>query len=160
MIGDASWMVAILSRWVHLSFACLLVGGAFFVAFLVPGATTAEAVEPATAPVNLQIRRGLKMMVHSSVLFLLITGTYNAILNWPAYWKNIPLTHALFGSHLLLALIIFVILMVMLARKQPRTAERRGLRIAVVLMFLTVLVASSLKFAREHPKPQATEGRR
>jgi uncharacterized membrane protein len=160
MMGDASWMAAILSRWVHLSFACLLVGGTFFMGFLVPGATAAEAGEPASGSINLPIRRGFKMVVHSSVLFLLITGTYNAIMNWPAYWKNIPLTHALFGSHLLLGLIIFVILMVMLSRKQPRPGERTWLRVTMVLLFLTVLIASSLKYAREHPKPQTAEAHR
>ena len=47
-MGDASWMLIILNRWVHLSFACLLVGSAFFMAYLVRE-PIAEAVEPAPA---------------------------------------------------------------------------------------------------------------
>jgi peptidoglycan biosynthesis protein MviN/MurJ (putative lipid II flippase) len=105
----------------------------------------------------LQSRRGFKMVVHISVLLLLVTGTYNAILNWPAYHRNVPLTHALFGPHVLLGITVLVILMVMLARKQPGSGERKWMRVTVVLLFLTVLVASALKYAREHPKPQATE---
>ena len=45
-----------------------------------------------------------------------------------------------------------MILMVMLVRKQPRPSERSWLRVTVVLLFLTVLIASSLKYAREHPE--------
>jgi len=158
MIGDASWLVAILSRWLHLSFACLLVGGTFFMGFLVREGAT-EGDTPATGSIYLKARRGLKMVVHSSVLFLLLTGTYNATLNWAAYRRNIPLTHALFGTHLLFALIVFAILMVTFARKQPRPTERKWLKIAALLLFLTVLMASSLKYAREHPKAQMIESR-
>jgi uncharacterized membrane protein len=150
MIADMSCLAIVLSRWVHVLFACLLVGGTFFIGMLFP-----PPASEGDNPVYLRSRRGLKMVVHSGTLFLLITGIYNATVNWGAYRRNSPLTHGLFGPHLLLGLIALAILMVILARKQPRPGERKWLRIAVVILFLTVLAASSLKYAREHPRVQA-----
>ena len=149
MLSDASWTYLILVRWIHVSFACLLLGATFCMGMLLTTPPSAEA-EP------LRTRHRFKMVVHSSLLFLLLSGSFNAWLYWKAYRLNMPLTHALFGPHVFLALIVFTILLVMLARKQPRDSERMWLKIAAVLLFLTVLMASSLKYAREHPKVQAT----
>lgn len=151
MMADASWVILVLSRWFHVVGACLLVGGTFFAGMLVPG-------DASEGSVYLRVRRGFKMTVHVCTLLLLASGAYNAVTNWPAYGKNIPLTHALFGPHLLLGLVILTYLMVMLARKQPTPGERRGLKLSAVLLFLTVLIASGLKYAREHPKAQRTGG--
>jgi cytochrome bd-type quinol oxidase subunit 2 len=140
MIADTSWTYLIPSRWLHVICACLVVGGTYFFA-VVPS----EAGQP-------RGRRAFKMTVHVSTLFLLLTGIANAMWNWNAYRHNVPLTHALFGPHLLLGLASLAILMVLLARKTPAISERKWLAITIVLLFLAVLMASSLKYAREHPK--------
>jgi Flp pilus assembly protein protease CpaA len=147
MIADTSWLLVVLSRWVHVLCACLVVGGTFFVAMFFPRSTSGE-----DESIYLRSRRGFKMVVHVSTLFLLVTGIYNAILNWSAYRMNMPLTHGLFGPHVLFALISLTILMVLFARNVPGPGERKWLRVTVVILFLTVLLASSLKYAREHPK--------
>ena len=149
-----SWTYLIFSRWVHVTCACLLVGGTFFFAFLWPSGSEASAALTGD-PVRRPVRKRFKILVHSTSLFLLLSGIYNAINNWGAYHRNIPLTHALFGPHLLLGLLIFVILFVVLARKQPSASEGKWLRAAVILTFVTVLIASALKYAREHPKTTA-----
>lgn len=149
MLSDASWTYVILLRWVHVLCAGLLIGGTFFVAFLLPGPSR-EPNAPAEDSIYLRSRRGFKMVVHSCILLLLISGIYNAYGNWHLYSLNRPLAHGLFGPHLLLAAIVFAILLLMLARKVPRPSERSWLRIAVILLFVTVLVASSLKYVREH----------
>lgn len=149
MLLDASWTYAILLRWVHVLCAGLLIGGTFFLSFLLP-APSRQPGAPTEDSVYLRSRRGFKRVVHSCILLLLVSGIYNAYGNWHRYALNRPLAHGLFGPHLLLALIVFAILLVMLARKVPRPSERSWLRIAVVLLFVTVLVASSLKYVREH----------
>ena len=149
MIADASWTYVILLRWVHVLCAGLLIGGAFFLAFLLPG-KVGTSEEPSADLLYLRSRRGFKMLVHTCVLLLLISGIYNAYGNWRIYALNRPLAHGLFGPHLLLALIVFAILLIVFARKTPRPGERTWLRVTVVLLFLTVLLASSLKYVRDH----------
>ena len=149
MIADASWIHVILLRWVHVLCAGLLIGGTFVLAFLLPGkAATPE--ESATDSLYLGSRRGFKMLVHTCVLLLLISGSYNAYSNWRIYAQNPPLAHGLFGPHLLLGLAVFAILLIVFARKTPGPRERTWIRLTVVLLFLTVLVASSLKYVRDH----------
>lgn len=149
MIADASWTYVILLRWVHVVCAGLLIGGTFLLAFLLPG-KPATPEESATDSLYLRSRRGFKMLVHTCVLLLLVSGIYNAYGNWRIYALNRPLAHGLFGPHLLLALIVFAILLIVFARKTPGPRERIWLRTTVVLLFLTVLVASSLKYVRDH----------
>ena len=141
----------ILWRWLHVISACLLVGAAFLVYAIVPWALL-DLETQARESALLRLRRGFKMLVHVCSLLLLISGTYNAIGNWRAYGRNIPLTHALFGPHLLLGLVIFALLVVMLARRVPRPSDRTWLGATVALLFITVAIASALKYAREHPK--------
>ena|SRR5258708_7102885 len=149
------WTYLIFVRWIHVICACLLVGATFFLVVVLSPAT--RELEPEVRElVYLRSRRRFKIIVHSTALFLLASGIYNMIRNWPAYHANIPLTHALIGPHLLLGLLIFLVLFVVLGRKQPTAGERTWMRVALVLMFLTTLLASALKYAREHPKPSAS----
>ena len=154
MLADASWIPAIGVRWLHVISACLLVGATFFMYAIVPVATRGLD-EQARDSVAGRLRRGFKMIVHSTMLLLIVSGAYNAWSNWQAYKNNMPWTHALFGPHLLLGLIIFAILLVILAGRAPRRNYRAWLAVAVVLMFMTVAIASSLKYAREHPTQHA-----
>jgi len=149
MIVDVSWTCVILLRWVHVLCAGLLIGGTFFLAFLLPRSRGNDNPPEADA-LYLRSRRGFKMLVHTCVLLLLISGIYNAYGNWHLYAMNRPLAHGLFGPHLLLGLVVFIILLVVLARRSPGPRERTWLRVAVVLLFLTFLVASSLKYVRDH----------
>jgi len=147
----AQAIVVFLSRWIHVTSACLLFGSTFFFYAIAPLATR-PLDEQGREAVFLKCRRGFKLIVHTTILLLLLSGTYNAIHNWPAYRGNMPTTHMLFGSHLLLGLIIFAILLVILARREPIRSHRTWLRVSVVLLFLTVAAASALKQAREHVK--------
>lgn len=146
MLADASWIPVISLRWIHVLCAGLLLGATFLMAFLLPrDAAGGEA--PALESPSLRGRRGFKILVHSCTLFLLISGAYNSYGNWHAYGK---MAQGLWGPHLLLGLIIFGILLTVLARKAPRPSERTWLRVAAVLIFVTFLLASSLKYVREH----------
>lgn len=153
MISDASWTYVILLRWVHVLCAGLLIGGTFFIAFLWPG--RGDKAEESSEPLYLRSRRGFKMLVHSCVLLLLISGVYNAYGNWGIYALDRPLAHGLFGPHLLLGLIVFAILLIVLAHKAPGPRERTWLRVCVLLLFLTVLIASSLKYVRDHIRAES-----
>ena len=158
ILGDASWAATIGVRWLHVISACLLVGATFFFYAILPrGARSLD--EQSRQSVLLGLRHPFKMLVHPMILFLLGSGAYNAWSNWRAYRNNMPLTHALLGPHIFLGIVIFTILLVILSGKEPRRTSRTWLGITVLLLFVTVAIASSLKYAREHPKSahQVTE---
>lgn len=156
MLADAGWVWIILVRWLHVIAACLLVGATFFAAFILPTAT--RTLETATAaPVASRSRRGFKMLVHVCILLVLGSGTYNLIVNRDAYHQTLPLSHALLGTHVLLALAVFTILLVALSGREQRRGEQKWLALTVVVLLLTVLLASGLKYVREHPRHQPNQ---
>ena len=138
----------ILMRYLHVVAACLAVGGAFFLRFLLPVGTRDLDAEKKDF-VFLRSRRAFKMVVHSSILAFLVSGIYNSIKLFPQYKANPPVLHGLWGTHILLGLVIFVISIVLLKGVEPPRNHRTWMKVNVGLMLLTILVASSVKWARE-----------
>jgi hypothetical protein len=64
--------------------------------------------------------------------------------------------HALWGTHILLGLIVFGISLWLLMGKQPPKSHDRWAMVNLLLLFLLVAVASTLKNVRE--RRQATIG--
>ena len=138
----------ILFRYVHVVAACLAVGGAFFMRFLLPVGT--RDLDPEKKEhVFLRSRRAFKLVVHSAILALLVSGTYNAIRLWPQYGVNHLRLHPLWGAHLFLALAVFTISIYLLRGIEPPRRHRGWMKANVVLMLLAILAAGSLKWARE-----------
>lgn len=136
-------------RWLHIVAACLAVGGVFFIRFLLPaGLRKVEADQGKL--VFLGARRAFKMVIHTCILVLLLTGTYNAVRNWHGYAAAGPgLGHGLFGLHLLLALVVFGISLWLLTGTEPPASHRKWAAINMVLLLLTVAAASTVKYVRE-----------
>jgi uncharacterized membrane protein len=138
----------ILFRYVHIVAACLAVGGAFFMRFLLPVGT--RDLDPERKEhVFLRSRRAFKMVVHAAIAAFLISGTYNAIRLWPQYGVNHWLLHPLWGAHLFLGLTVFTISIVLLRGIEPPRRHRGWMKANVVLMLLAILAAGVLKWARE-----------
>lgn len=149
-----NWFWVILFRWLHVISACLLVGAAFFYAIVAPAMNSqSEGVLAARA------RRILKMLARAAIVVLIASGIYNLLGNWTAYRQNVPLTHALLGSHILLAIIIMSLLEIGLSARRSIRAMSGFVWFALLLMLVTLAVAASLKFAREHPSRDATHRR-
>ena len=145
-------------RWLHVATACVALGGVFFMQIVFPiGLKTLDA--ESAHQMLLGTRRAFKRVIHPCILFLLVSGTYNAVLNWHAYTAAGPgLGHGLFGVHLLLALIVFAIALWLLAGAEPRSDHKKWLGVNLILMLLAVAAASTLKYVREHPsKPQTPD---
>ena len=147
-----SWIWIILSRWVHLLSACLLIGATFFFAGTL-GKSTADA-ESGEGVLVSRSRRFLQMLGRTAIVLLLATGIYNLLLNRIAYEHTLPLSHVLLGLHALFWLVIAAAIEVALSRR-TRTGRRDLLGITIALMFLTVAIASGLKYVREHPATSA-----
>lgn len=138
----------IVSRWIHVLTACLAVGGTFFMLVVLPlGIQSLE--NPSRSDVFLRFRSVFKKIIHTAILLFLITGAYNTYLTWPRYASIKGLGHALFGMHLLLALIVFGIALYATAGRQPPARNKGLMTLNMILLVLVVLAASSLKWARE-----------
>jgi uncharacterized membrane protein len=145
----------ILMRYLHVVTACLAVGGAFFIRFLLPIGTRDLDAEKKDY-VLLRSRRAFKMVVHPAMLAFIVSGIYNSWRLFPQYKANPPMLHSLWGTHILLALVIFTISIILLKGVQPPRSHRTWMKVNVALMLVAILVASSLKWAREHENPRAT----
>src|SRR3954447_3517414 len=142
-------IVDVLFRWLHVIAACLAIGGAFFIRVILPiglGPLEAEQREG----VFLRCRRAYKMGVHPCILALLVTGAYNAWKNWPTYSLSRGVMHGLFGVHMLMGVIVIGVSLWLLAGREPVRTHRGWMRVNLLLMFLTVAAASSLKWVRDY----------
>jgi uncharacterized membrane protein len=143
--------LSVLFRWLHVIFAALAIGGIFFMRVILPAgirhldATTRDDV-------FLRTRRRFKMVIHAAILFLIISGTYNSIRMWDQY-KGL---HGLWGTHILLALIVFGIALWLLVGRQPPAQHDRWAMVNLVLLLVLVAVASTLKNVRERRNAPAS----
>lgn len=142
----------ILSRWLHVVSACLVIGGVFFVRFILPrGLSLLDESQAST--VFLAVRRRFKMVVHTVILLLLLTGIYNTWLSWDKYKLDEAVLHALWGTHILLAAFAFTISLYLLA-VQPPKSHRKLMALNFLLLLCVVAAASSLKWAKERAVAQ------
>ena len=138
----------ILSRWLHVMSAMLAIGGTFFMRVILPKGL-AEADAGSREAVFLRCRRIFKMVTHTCVLLLILTGAFNSWLNWRDYGLDPKLMQSLWGTHVLLAVVAIVIAIVLLAGRQPPRWHKTGAAVNLVILFIVVLLASSLKFVRD-----------
>jgi cytochrome c oxidase assembly factor CtaG len=130
--------------------ACVLVGGIVFMRLILPlGLATLDPVPQ--KEVYLRFRRAFKIVVHSAILLLLISGIYNAWRNWDWYSQAEarPWAHALFGLHILLGVSAFALALVLTAGPQPPRWHRTGMAVGVGLAVLIVAAGAGVKWARE-----------
>lgn len=135
-------------RWLHIVPAALVIGGIFFMRIVLPRSLSSLDAD-AREQVFLKCRRGFKMTVHPCILLLLVSGTYNSIRLWNQFKVNPSLFHALWGTHVLLALFVIGVSLWLLAGKQPPKSHRSWAMTNLILLLAVVAVASTLKYARE-----------
>ncbi len=150
-----SAVLAVLFRWLHVVTAAIAVGGVFYARVVVPIALRGGlGDDPAVRPVVLRARRVFKMVTHACILFLLVSGTYNAVLNWPVYTRMGPgVGHSLFGMHLLLGLAALGVLLWQMVKAEPPATHMKWMAVVLGLMLLAIAFASVLKYGREHAPP-------
>jgi uncharacterized membrane protein len=152
---DWTMFWGIVFRWLHIAAAATAVGAVFFVRAVVPG-TLGQLDEPSARKAMLKIRRGLKRIVHVSIALLLISGTFNFVSGRHKYAAPgvAPVGQMLIGTHILLALMGFTLALLILSGPQPARWARKAMTINLVLLFVTIAAASSVKwFCEHHPLP-------
>ena len=144
-------VLTVLFRWLHVIFAAVVIGGVVFMRIILPAGT--RHLDAATRDdVFLRCRRIFKMVIHTAILFLLISGVYNTIRLWDQYRG----LHGLWGTHVLLGLVIFGISLWLLMGKQAPGGHQTWALVNLVLLLVLVAVASTLKTVRERRNVPAT----
>jgi uncharacterized membrane protein len=141
-------VLVILSRYLHVLSAILAIGGLFFLRVILPlGLAQADAAS--RDAVFLRCRRVFKMVIHTAVLLLILTGAFNTYSAWDAYKYNPRLMHGLWGPHMVLGLIAMILALVMLAPAAPPRWHKTGAAVNLFLLLAAVLLASTLKYVRD-----------
>lgn len=137
------WMmiIATISRWLHLLSACIVVGGVFGI-----------LLTPSTTPRS----RAFKPLLHGCFLLLILTGSFNAWRAWGQYSLQPGVLHGVFGMHVLLALAAIGLLIWATIRPSGGV---RPMVWGLVLLFVVVLLASTLKGLRERALMQSSTQR-
>src|SRR4051794_29143612 len=107
-------VLIVLSRWLHVISAALVIGGLFFIRVILP-LGLAQADPASREAVFLRCRRAYKMTVHPCILLFILTGSYNSWLAWDIYRTARPLGHAFWGTHVFLGTLAIVISLAALA---------------------------------------------
>jgi uncharacterized membrane protein len=142
--------LSILSRYLHVVPAMLVVGGLVFMRLILPAALErSELSSEAREAVFLRCRRVFKMVVHTSIALLVLSGAYNSYRLWGQYKADTAVFHPLWGTHLLLALVVFGLAIVVTKGERPPAAHRSISAAMLGLLLLLILIASTVKQVRE-----------
>ncbi len=153
--------IRILSRWLHVIAAVVVVGGVFFMRVILPLAA-AELEEAGRGRLIGRCRNVFKRVVHTGILLLTLTGAYNsvallrAIRANPVLHSHLGLLHGLWGMHMLCGLAAFVISLIVLAGQAPKPRHRSLTTANLILLLAVILLASALKQVRDSYLLKAT----
>ncbi len=143
---DPELILYSVSRILHVGTAIVVVGGTFFIRFvLFPAAT-----QNLTDDVHVRLRGAVigiwKRIVHAGIVLLLLSGglNYYRVLAKGTH-KADPLYHALLGTKILLALAIFFIASVLVGRSPAFEGLRRNAPrwLLVNLLLAAIIIALS-----------------
>jgi putative copper export protein len=145
---DARFWINVIVRWLHISSAVVGIGSIVFVRMvLIPAAEAAGAEGELAAEVMGRFKR----ILHGAVGLLLLTGVYNLYVVIPKVhaWVSYKVTyHAVLGTKILLALILFSIVTLLFTGPPslPRFHSRRSrwlivnIILAAVILFLSAIL--------------------
>jgi uncharacterized membrane protein len=154
---DSQLLIDVISRIVHVSTAIALVGGSVFMVFvLLPAAK--QLSDDQHERLRGLINKTWKRYVHVGILLFLVTGFYNYFQQMPSH-KGDGLYHALIGTKIILALVIFFIASVLVGRSPTfewmRAGREKWLKIIVLLATIIVTMSGFVKV--RGPKPKAAD---
>jgi putative copper export protein len=147
---DAIFWLNVLSRWLHVASAVTLVGGILFLGLaFIPGMAGQDASvrQAVMGPV---VRR-FKIIVHSAIGLLLLTGFYNFITGLPKARTLVyhSLYQSVLGTKILLAFILFGIAFPLLSSPPAfgnmEAGRRRWVTVLVVLGLVILLFSAVLR---------------
>lgn len=154
--------LSVLSRIAHVATAIVLVGGTVFMRFvLMPAAKELPEAEHDQLRQRLMAR--WKRVVHGGIALLLLSGLFNYMQQIPKH-KGDSLYHALLGTKMLLALVVFFIASALVGRsaafEKMRQNRASWMGLIVLLSALIIGISGFVKVRGLKPKPaDPTESR-
>ncbi len=151
--------IDVLSRIIHVGTAITLIGGsAFMLLVLIPAAR--QLGDEAHDKLAAAIQSRWKRFVHIGVTLFLISGFYNYLQAIPNH-KGDGLYHALIGTKILLALVVFFIAAALVGRSTKLESMRQNrskwLTILVLIAAVIVAISGFVKVRGVPVQPAATE---
>lgn len=137
---DSLLPVDVLSRWLHVGTAIVLVGGSVYTRFvLMPAAAALPDAEHAA--LRDRIRGTWAKVVGAGIGLLLLSGFYNYIRAMGS--KPAPIYHALIGTKMLISFAVFFLASALAGRSSAFEGLRRNSRkwLAVTIALAAVVVA-------------------
>lgn len=137
------FVVDVISRFIHVATAIVMVGGTVFMRYvLMPAAAELSQTE------HDQLRQRLlarwKRVVHSGIGLFVVSGFYNFFQALPKH-KGDSLYHALVGTKVLLAFIIFFIASALVGRSAAfeKMRQQRAKWMGVIVLLAAAIVGIS-----------------
>jgi len=156
---DLEFVLALVSRWLHILAAITAVGGTIFARAVVFPAL-APLPDDERARLHAALRERWATIVKAAIGFLLVSGLYNFMMTVTQY-KVPPWYHMVFGVKFLLALSIFAIASLLIGKSPASQAVRARaplwLNLNIALAIAVVCLSGVLRTAEKTPKPPAGE---
>ena len=142
----------LLARWAHILAAITLLGGGLFVRVVLFPTMRDDLSTAERDRLRSGFIRRWKWMVHSAIFLLLVSGFYNyLVLTYPLH-EGQPLYHALIGTKMLLAFVVFFLVIVVTSSGkmfQKMRAKAPTLMLAAVTLGIVIVLLSG--FAGKMP---------
>lgn len=136
--------IALVSRWIHVGTVIVLVGGLVFLRFVL-GPAAAQLPDDAHARLRELVLAKWKRFVHGGIALLLVSGFYNYLIVMAPLHKGDKLYHALMGTKILVALVIFFLSSAMVGRSKAFAGMRANPKLwqGVILALAVVVIGIS-----------------
>src|SRR5262245_59268029 len=133
-------MLPVISRWAHIGTAIVVVGGTCFLRFVLAPAA-AQLPDAEHAKFKELVMKKWKWFFHLGVVFFLVSGFYNFILQIPKH-KGDGLYHALIGTKILLAFVVFFFAEALVGRSKSFEGLRKNAKFwqSIILLLAAVII--------------------
>lgn len=152
---DNLFPLEVLSRFLHVAVAIVMVGGTVFMRFILMPAVK-ELPEAEHDQLRQRLLARWKRVVHGGIALLLLSGLFNYMQQIPKH-KGDGLYHALLGTKMLLALAVFFIASALVGRSatfdKMRQNRAKWMGLIVLLSALIVGISGFVKVRGSKSKP-------
>ncbi len=146
---ETELLVAVISRWIHVGTAIVLVGGTTFLRLIVH-----PAIHESHPELMGNIRERWKKFVHAGIALFLISGFYNYFQAMPLH-KGDGLYHALVGVKILLAFLVFFLASALVGRSSGTQKFRdQAPKWTLIMLSVSFLIVAISGFVKVRPIPQ------
>lgn len=136
---DTDFLLALISRWIHVGTAIVLVGGTSFIRFVLAPALQGQPPELMDS-----VRGRWKKFIHAGIALFILTGFFNYFKGMATH-KGDSLYHMLIGTKIILAFVVFFFASVLVGRSKgtQKFRDQSAKWTGIVLLLSAIIVAMS-----------------